>query len=131
MKKLLLTLLSVAMMASCMQAHKLKPITMPKSIAVPSAAATGAGFGKPFAEALKYELRKTGWKIIVSGVTGRGGENASINSGANYTLLGGEENGSVSYCIVENRTGEEVFTIYGKAPTSAAAKSIVKKLNAP
>ena len=131
MKKLFLAFLAVGLLASCLQAVKLKSITQPKSIAVPSGAATGLGFGKPLVEAMKLELRKTGWKIIVSGVTGRGGENASINSGANYTLLGNENETTVSYSIVENRTGEEVFTVYGKTMGTAAAKSVVKKLNAP
>lgn len=126
-------LLIPMMAASCMQVQttQFKPITPPKSMAVPAATTSPGLFPQSFVEDLKMELRRTGWKLVVSGVTGRAGENASINSGAKYTLLGGESDASANYSVVENKTGEEVMLIRGGWFLSPhnSAKKVAKKLN--
>ena len=68
-----------------------------------------------FLNNFKNELRMRGWKIVVSGITGRAGDNNSINSGADFTLLGISDANNVNYSVVENKTGEEVLLIRGCA----------------
>lgn len=176
MKQILLSTLALSVaLSSCSQLQKMpeptfyKPLNAGRSIAVPVSSSTvgvvfqGANRGatvtnSPFLEALKSELRASGWKLVVQGVTGRSGETNSINSGAAYTLICGEASGvslkslsiiclvglpawilqgcppispacTVNCVLVENRTGEEVMVIRGYADDSQGfAKYVAQRI---
>ena len=138
MKKIVFSLCAVGLLGACQQmcqmhAVPLKECVASKTIAFPStpvtapvADASQLAYGvwgaamlnsgsnlNTFINSLKDELRRRGWKIVVAGITGRGGERNSVNSGAAFTVVGLETANSTNLSVVENVTGQEVLLIRG------------------
>ena len=133
MKQIILSFMTVGLLGACCRLSQIHNIPVKHTVANYSIAfplsidASGqAGTIPNYLNALKDELRSRGWKIIVSGVTGRAGANNSINHGADFTVLGVEEGCDFSYSIVQNSTGEEVLITRGQMGAPWCGKTLVK-----